>query len=448
MLMLTIASSTILFIFSFLVYFSIVRFSHERFYELLKIRIETLILSNNQFPTNFENIVNEIIGKSELPEEKDYILQIQNKKQLENIEKIIDAPNHFFNEVYKKEYATFNNDTYSFVAKRFLFDNKEYIAVVKAENVYVVYYLNYLEKTLLICLLLALFFSAIFSFYLSKTLYKPIGVITKKVKQISTENLHLRLANENYNKELSDLIDTFNDMLNRLETSFETQNYLIGNVSHELRTPLTSIMGEAEVSLALERDKESYKQTLGIVLNEAEKLDKKLNALLLIAQTGFNGKIQKMDLTRTDQLLWDVIETLKRLNNKNNIVVDLSMIPDNPKKLKVKGNEQLLHLALSNIISNACKYSNYQQVKVALGATNTHVYIIVKDDGIGIPEKDMNKIYDPFFRASNTQNYEGYGIGLPLAKNIIQMHNGEVIVNSVVKKGTTVEIKIPTIQEF
>jgi signal transduction histidine kinase len=100
----------------------------------------------------------------------------------------------------------------------------------------------------------------IFSFYLSKTLFKPILKITGKVKEISSENLHLRLEPQPDNKELNELVDTFNDMLNRIETSFETQNHLIGNVSHELRTPLTSIMGEADVALPSAEHRKSIKK--------------------------------------------------------------------------------------------------------------------------------------------------------------------------------------------
>jgi signal transduction histidine kinase len=112
-------------------------------------------------------------------------------------------------------------------------------------------------------------------------------------------------------------------------------------------------------------------------------------------------------------------------------------------KLKVKGNEQLLHLALSNIISNACKYSNNNVVNVSIGASDQNVFVIVKDNGIGIPDNELKYIYDPFFRASNTLKYEGYGIGLPLTRNIIRLHNGEIIVSSIVGQGTTVQINLP-----
>ena len=121
----------------------------------------------------------------------------------------------------------------------------------------------------------------------------------------------------------------------------------------------------------------------------------------------------------------------------------MSLLPENPMKLKVNGNNQLLHLAVSNVIINACKYSKFDVVNVSLGSSDTHILLVVKDSGIGIPENEMDYIYDPFFRASNTQNFEGYGIGLPLTRNIIRMHGGELLVSSIQNIGTTVQIKLP-----
>ena len=447
MLLVMLVFTVVILLFSGLVYFSIVNFSHQRFYELLKIRASTIVQiekSKAYIDTSTNEIITNLTREEELPMEKDYVFEIPKDSNYSKITHQIHIPDTFFKRIVKKGEANYNDKELYYIGQSFRSHNKHYIAIASAKNHYVVYYLGYLKRTLITCMILAIFFSLIFSFYLSKTLFKPILKITNKVKEISSENLHLRLEPQPGNKELNELVDTFNGMLNRVETSFETQNHLIGNVSHELRTPLTSIMGEADVALSQERTKEHYQETLQIILEEAEKLDKKIKALLMIAQTGFDGKIQKMDKVRMDQLLWDVIETATRINSKNNVFMDISMLPDNPKKLKVQGNEQLLHLAMANIINNACKYSNFQQVKVSLGATDTHVYIIVKDNGIGIPDSEFTKIYDPFFRASNTKNYEGYGIGLPLARNIIRIHNGELIVNSKENVGTTVQISFPS----
>ncbi|MCU7614592.1 HAMP domain-containing histidine kinase [Chryseobacterium sp. GMJ5] len=446
MILLMVVFTTVILIFGGLVYFSIVNFSHQRFYELLKIRTATIVQiekSKKQLDLPENHILNGL-NDEELPMEKDYVFAVPADTNFTQISREVKIPDTFFKNIVKKGEDNYNDTEFYYIGQSFRFHDKEYIAIASAKNHYVVYYLGFLKKTLITCIILSLFFSMIFSFYLSKTLFKPILKITGKVKQISSENLHLRLEPHPDNKELNELVDTFNTMLTRIETSFETQNHLIGNVSHELRTPLTSIMGEADVALSIGRTAEEYKETLEIILDEAEKLDKKIKALLMIAQTGFNGKIQKIDQIRMDQLLWDVIETSRKIDSRNNIYLDISMLPDNPKKLKVQGNEQLLHLAVANIISNGCKYSNFQQVKVSLGATDTDVYIIIKDLGIGIPESEMNKIYDPFFRASNTRNYEGYGIGLPLARNIVRMHNGELIVSSHENQGTTVQLRFPT----
>lgn len=445
MVLLMMVFTAIILLFSGLVYFSIVNFSHQRFYELLKIRTATIIQieKGKEHLDLPENHILNRLNDEELPMERDYVFAVPSDSNFRKISQEVHIPSSFFKNIVKQGEANYNDKEFYYIGQTFRSGSKNYIAIASAKNHYVVYYLGFLKRTLITCIVLSLFFSMIFSFYLSKTLFKPILKITGKVKEISSENLHLRLESQPGNKELNELVDTFNDMLNRIETSFETQNHLIGNVSHELRTPLTSIMGEADVALSITRTAGEYRETLGIILDEAEKLDRKIKALLMIAQTGFDGKIQKMDKVRMDQLLWDVIETLRKIDARNNIFLDISMLPDNPKKLKVQGNEQLLHLAVANIISNGCKYSDFQQVKVALGATDNDVYLIVKDNGIGIPQQEMNKIYDPFFRASNTDNYEGYGIGLPLARNIVRMHHGELVVTSHENHGTTVQMRFP-----
>ena len=232
-------------------------------------------------------------------------------------------------------------------------------------------------------------------------------------------------------------------MLSRIETSFETQNNFISNASHELRTPLTSIMGTADVTLSRIRTPEEYIETLQVILHETEKLDNKTKALLFLAQTGFNGKSQKFERMRIDQLIWDCIDTIEKLNPEGKVNFDTSLLPENSTRLKIIGNEQLLHLAFTNIISNACKYSDNQVVTVSIGSSDRKVVIVVKDQGIGIPKQELGYIYDPFFRASNTKNYDGYGIGLPLARNIVKLHSGKILVTAEENEGTTVIIELP-----
>lgn len=318
--------------------------------------------------------------------------------------------------------------------------------MVSADNYFYSHHIIYLRNLLITSLLFSLLLIFVISHFVLRTLIRPVKSIIKDVNKIGSENLHLRLevADAKHKDPISELKYTFNDMLNRIETSFETQKNFISNASHELNTPLTSIIGEADLILSKERSIPEYEKALTNILLEAEKLEEKTKALLFLARTGYTENTKRFDKVRVDEILMEVQQNLLKVNKNLKIKMDFSLLPESPEKLKIKGNEQLLHLAISNIISNACKYSDNNEVYLALGASEQSVVIIIKDKGIGIPESEMAHIFDPYFRASNTFNYEGYGIGLPLSRNIIKMHNGELLIKSVEKSGTTVQIILPT----
>jgi signal transduction histidine kinase len=416
-------------------------YSKDDFYKLLETKIDTILKDKIKAnPDIEEGLVRHT--EEEFPNEKNYFFYLQNKKDFNKESALTHLPTDFFEKIKNNKRADFFNKNEYTKGKVITIDGKDYLVVISAENYQLFNQKINLNKILWTSLLVALIM-AINAFFLRHLVFRPITEITEKVKQINFENLHLRLERKGEKDELDELSKTFNNLLNRIETSFNTQNNFISNASHELRTPLTAIIGEADVNLTKIRTTEEYIETIKVILEEAENLDKKTQALLFLAQTGFNGKNIKFDKVRMDQLLWDVKLTTEKINPKSRIVIDMSTLPENPLKLKVNGNNQLLHLAMSNIILNACKYSKYEPVNISLGSTDSQILVVVKDSGIGIPEKEMDYIYDPFFRASNTQNFEGFGVGLPLTRNIIKMHGGELLVSSIQNVGTTVRIKLP-----
>lgn len=434
---------TIISLFSGFIYYSIANYSHEDFYNLLKVRAMTVAKSQLDLAPDSLVSKNSDDLFEKLPHERDHFFAIIPEKTYEEEANALDVPIDFMEEILRDGDAEYERGHFYYKGIKYKSDKGQYIVIASAENYFELHHSIYLKRTLFFAIIASVLFSLVISLYFSKYVFRPLTKITERVRQISSENLHLRLDLKNSNDELNELSRTFNDMLDRISTSFETQNNFISNASHELRTPLTAIIGEADVALSKVRSSDEYIETIKIVLDEAELLDKKTKALLFLAQTGFNGTNQKFCEVRIDQLLWDVKETLEKINSKSKIYADISLMPENPAKLKVKGNEQLLHLALTNIINNGCKYSDYQVVEVSIGASDHNVFIVVRDKGIGIPEEELKLIYDPFFRASNTKNYEGYGIGLPLTRNIIRMHNGEIIVSSLLNSGTTVQINLP-----
>jgi len=445
-LLLLYSFAIIIIVFSAFVFYTISKYSNESFYRLLEVKAFTaakaLIEKTEILPG--EGII-ELRSEffDDLPKRQEHVIIFNDQINLMQIADSLSLSLIFLQELIEEDAAQYQKGNVFHKGIVYHSEGVDYLIIASAENYLSVHQAAFLKRTLLFALIASVLFALFISFYFSNYVFKPINKITERVREISSENLHLRLSVENKNDELKELTHTFNDMLDRIETAFETQNNFISNASHELRTPLTAIIGEADVAISKVRTPEEYIETLTVILDEAEKLDAKTKALLFLAQTGFNGTALKFDKVRIDQLLWDVKETVERIDPRNKVSIDMELLPENPSRLKVKGNEQLLHLAITNIISNGSKYSNHQLVNVSIGASDKNVFIVIKDSGIGIPDHELKYIYDPFFRASNTRNYEGYGIGLPLTRNIIRMHKGEIIVSSVENSGTTVQINLP-----
>lgn len=320
----------------------------------------------------------------------------------------------------------------------------QYITVLSARNEFLEDYLNNLKSIFIISCLLTAAMSVLLGVLFSRIFMKPIKVISRRMKDISANKLHLRLAtNDKSNDEMALLTGTFNDMLDRLEIAFESQKNFISNASHEFNTPLTAIIGEAEYALTKTRTAEEYQQTILTMHAQAERLKNITASLLQIAQTGYNGQRQPFTTVRVDEVLYKSKRLAEKINPESHILIDVGLMPDSNALLEVNGNEELLEAAFVNILINACKYSDYKPVSVALAASNRDVILVVQDKGVGIPEDELKYIYDPFFRASNTKSFKGYGIGLPLTRNIVKLHGGMLEVYSKQDRGTKVKISLP-----
>lgn len=445
-LFLVATNSLILLLFGGSVYYFLYNYSYSDFFKRLETRATISAKYNfekdNANTASYKTIRNEHLER--LTNEREFLFPIDKANvNYGQIADTLNVSNGFVKEVVKHKKAKLQNDGTFYVGILYEQQRYAYIVVVSAENYYATHHLRFLRNILIIgFFLIGLVTTYIFVFF-SKKIFNPIKKIIDRVKEISTENIHLRLEEETNDTEIGLLITTFNDLLNRLETAFEVQKNFISNASHEFGTPLTSIIGEAEVVLRKPRSSDEYQQTLQSILAQAERINQITQSLLYLAQTGYNKKNIPLEIIRADELVVQVKGLTDVLNPKNKVQLDFNLLPENHEKLKVWGNKQLLYLALSNIVNNACKYSNNQEVNISIASSNNEVVLLFVDKGIGIPQNELQFIYDPFFRASNTHQYEGYGIGLPLARNIIRMHNGELIVSSDVEKGTTVKIKLP-----
>lgn len=425
------------------IFYFVSEFNFEDFFKRLQARAK-IAAEINIYPDEKSAAHQEVLSRylEKMEDEQDFVVKIGSLDPM-NFEKPISLPEKFYEAIVSKGNARYNKDNRFYYGQLFKTKKGNYIVIITASDPYGFHELEILKQVLLvvfgISVLLTYAGGKLFSHYS----VRPLRSVIQKVKNISANNLHLRLEELKGKDEMAELVLTFNNMLNRLETAFSTQNNFVSNASHELKTPLTIITGELELMLAQKNISPEIETSAKTILSHADRLGHIITSLLGLAQTGFDGKKQNWQRIRVDELIMAVIESVKKIVPESVIKIDFSSLPGDETQLYTEGNYNLLQLALSNILGNACKYSNNQLVEISAKVENQRIVIVIIDQGIGIPENEQQHIFEPFFRASNTHDFEGHGIGLPLTLNIIRLHKGTIGIHSQEQIGTEMQIILP-----
>ncbi|WCT14785.1 HAMP domain-containing sensor histidine kinase [Mucilaginibacter jinjuensis] len=435
---LALSTAILLLLNAFILYFEY-QFNYKDFFKRLEARVN-ITADIRLFPDEKTKAYQEVRNRylEKLDAEKEQLIKSGPDGKFTNP----GLPKVFFNDVINNGNAEFKKNNQFYAGKIVKHGDDKYLVVVSAQNPYGLLEIQELQEVLFYgfigSVIIILFAGKAFSFYI----FAPVRKLTDKVNTITSSNLHMRLEHTGKD-EIAELSETFNNMLNRLETAFETQNNFVSNASHELRTPLTIINSEVELAINKTKTDSEEHTILTTIQSETNKLTQILNGLLTLAQSGYDGKKQNWQTIRIDELIWEAISSVKKIQPQSDIEVDFADIPSDEQLLNVSGNNNLLNLAITNIISNACKYSEFRLVTVKLSIEDKKVIISIKDLGIGIPATELQHIFVPFFRASNTHEFKGHGVGLPLALNIIRLHKGSIGIRSEVNMGTDIQVFLP-----
>ncbi len=439
-------TAAILLLVSCVAYFYMNAFAFQDFYKRLEIRaILTAKLRSEHHNLRAGEIYSDIREQhlESLPGEREFFVLADSLEAFRYAGKIPILPDKFYNDLRTGKPAYERNGNNFYTGVSYSDAGNAWYVIMGAENTDSIRYARKLKIILITCCLAGIVVAYTSGIFFSRHTFKPVRDIIDRANTISAESLHLRLEDNNAEDEIGELARTFNDMLSRLETAFETQNNFVSNASHEFRTPLTAIYSEADVATSRPRTADEYRHSLQVILDQAGKLQQLTDSLLNLAQTGFDGKSQNMKPVDIYELLPDVKDTINKIVPGNHVRIDMGGIPEDHCEVIVTGNYNLLKLGLTNVIENACKYSENKPVSVFLTVSGPRLHITVRDQGIGIPRQELKHIYDPFFRASNTGRYYGYGIGLPLTRNIFRLHKGAIAVDSDAGTGTTVTLTLP-----
>ena len=382
----------------------------------------------------------------DLPYEHHTIIRTGDIDKVNSLKSSLPVSPSFYDQIVRKEPARYFDSDTSYVGLNITLEGKNIIIISKAVDLYGLEELENLQNLLVTGFFIAMIFVFTFGKLFSNQVFEPIRRIIRNVKGINAHNLNQRLTVDETKDEMGDLSKTFNDMLDRLEITFEMQNNFVSNASHEFRTPLTIISGEAQIGLSLPQLSPEARESFQVIFKEVEKLEHLTNSMLNLAQTGFDGKREQWEKLRIDELIFSVKSSIDQIMPANDVTINFDDLPDDESMLEVNGNEALLKAAFTNIVLNSCKYSDNKPVSVIIRNQGPHVVVEVIDQGIGIPNREIAQIFVPFFRASNTNRYKGHGIGLPLTNNIIKMHQGSISVNSKVGVGTHFITYLPVIR--
>ncbi len=444
LLFVLLAGSLLFGIFVFVYYFAY-HYTENEFFLRLKERTNIVAQSYLEKDELSAHIYNEIIQKhlQKLPDEQEQLIKVDIPTRTIEKDSAIMLPKNFINDIFTDKYAQMKVAGTYFSGLLYPDNQGDFIIVVSANNKYGTAMMIDLRNVLVIALFWGLGAIFIIGRYYAGKVLNPITEITEKANNISVSNLHLRLQTGKNKDELNQLAVTFNKMLERLEIAFEMQNNFVNNASHELRTPLTAILGEIEITLNRQRSPEEYRESLNTIEKEAHRLDLLVNSLLKLAQADTDEKGLLVEPIRIDALLENVKSILDNTNPGNRVTIDFNSLPYHSEALVIQGNQNLLNIAINNILDNACKFSKNNQVFIKISTEEKQVSISIKDQGVGIPADDLNNVSVPFFRASNAREFKGFGVGLALALKIIKLHGGTMSITSELMKGTEVKIIFP-----
>jgi len=304
--------------------------------------------------------------------------------------------------------------------------------------------LDQLRTILIFSLLLGIVIAFAGGYFFSTRLLSPIKRIANEVAEISAQNLARRIPTGKAKDEWHDMTLTLNQLLDRLQESFELQRRFISNASHELSTPLTAISSQLEIALQRKRTPEEFERIIADVRQDVYRMNKLTQTLLEFAKAAGNKGGLPINLVRIDEILVEIPGIMQKQNSIYEVSLQFDQFPEDENELLIFGNSELLSSAVTNIVSNACKYSSDNKAIISFSIKEKDFYIDVSNHGEGVPPEEQEKIFEPFYRFPNSRATAGFGLGLSLAQRIIKLHNGHIKVKSEPGKGSTFTLIFPS----
>lgn len=288
-----------------------------------------------------------------------------------------------------------------------------------------------------IALLVSIFLGTCITLFISRKILKPINELIYATKIVAKGDFSVRVPETGEKNLLSDLLKSFNKMIDELSGIELFRQNFINNFSHEFKTPIVSIRGFAKQLTLDSITDEQRKEYAAIIFNEAQRLTNISSNILLLTKFEHQQIVNNQQYFDLDEQIRNCIILLEPEWSRKQIQFSIELAP-----VSYYSNEEMLSHVWMNLLSNSIKFCK-EKVIVRCYQREDYVFVEITDDGMGIHKHNIGRIFEKFYQTDSSHGSEGNGLGLPLVKRIIELCNGEIMVTSELKKGTSFVIQLP-----
>lgn len=328
---------------------------------------------------------------------------------------------------YLKKHKTFFKQQGNYEVYGVFYDtkDKDFYALISATDEYGKRKLLFLRYTLIASYIFFTFVCWILTSFMVKKAMSPLNLFHQKIKKINENNLDTRIESKSNKNEIDLIANEFNYMMDRIEVSYQKQKEFTAHASHELRTPLSRITSKIENTVADSKTTTENKSFLKTILSDVNQLTELINSLLILSKIEDKNH-QKNEVHRMDEILFSAIENLNKSFPDFVILFEMEESDNLDSALEIKGNKNLLEIALSNILKNACVYSDNKQAKVKISTENNYLLITISNTGKTLTENEQKNLFQPFMRGENSKGTSGFGLGLRIVQRILTLHKANI----------------------
>jgi len=328
---------------------------------------------------------------------------------------------------YLKKHKTFFKKQGNYEVYGVFYDtnDRDFYALISATDNFGQRRLLFLRYTLIVSYIFFTCICWVVTSITVKKLMSPLNTFHQKIKNINENNLDTRVESKSNKDEIDLIANEFNFMMDRIEISYQRQKEFTAHASHELRTPLSRITSQIENVIADTKTSNERKNFLKTILSDVNQLTELINSLLILSKID-NKKHESNEVHRMDEILFSAIENLNKSYPEFLILFEIEESDNIDTALEIKGNKNLLEIAISNVLKNACVYSDNKQAKVVISTQDNNLIISISNTGNTLNENEQKILFQPFMRGENSKGTSGFGLGLRIVQRILTLHKATI----------------------